>query len=125
MYLISNKAMEKSFLGKEKKPLPDEEIPRTPSPLRDKPLWLKDIYYNLDELENDTLDKLHGDEFFEEVDVSSWSMGTPPLREPSIEKILSEPMLEQRIPRYSTSIPSRTCSSSCSSFSTITTTNSS
>ncbi|XP_077184481.1 arylsulfatase G isoform X4 [Paroedura picta] len=92
------RAMEKSFLGKEKKPLPDEEIPRTPSPLRDKPFWLKVMYYNLDELENDTLDKLHDDEFFEEVDVTSWSMGTAPLREPSIEKILSEPMLEQRIP---------------------------
>ncbi|XP_077158518.1 uncharacterized protein LOC143820037 [Paroedura picta] len=89
---------EKTILGKEKKLVPDEEIPRTPSPLRDKPLWFRYLYSNLDELEKNTLDKVHDEESFKEVDTTSWSTGTPPLREPRIEKILSEPLLEQLIP---------------------------
>ncbi|KAL8206896.1 UNVERIFIED_CONTAM: hypothetical protein K2H54_034239 [Gekko kuhli] len=80
-------AKDRTFLGRVKKPLPDEELSRTGSLLMDKPPELKD--QPLDETQEGTVDNLHYEDSSEGEDILSWGEARPSFPEPTPKKSLS------------------------------------
>ncbi|KAL8206879.1 UNVERIFIED_CONTAM: hypothetical protein K2H54_033259 [Gekko kuhli] len=87
-------AKDRTFLGRRKKPLPDEELPRTPSLSMDnEPVWFKEIYHIQDETQRSNMvDKFHDEESFQEMDMDGWDKERQSLPEPTTEEPSSASM---------------------------------